>query len=92
MKYIEGIPTKNQQEFLKMITKLDKEIFPDSIILRIPDARALEEKYEKNLREAKNNFERKKIENDYKSKQMIYDNLGLKVKLPSYNNYFISKA
>jgi hypothetical protein len=76
MKYERGMPNKWQQRYVKMIQKLDRDINPSSIELRIVNSAELDLHYEVALRDAKNNFERMRLERDFQSKRLLFEKLA----------------
>ena len=75
MKFIDGTPNKDQQIYMKIIMKLDRDIEPDSISLKVPDYQVLEEEYQKQLSQASNNFERTKVMQIFERKRIVWNKL-----------------
>jgi hypothetical protein len=76
MKYERGMPNKWQQRYVKMIQKIDRDIDLSSIELRVVNSAELDLHYEDALREAKNNFERMRLERDFQSKRLLFEKLA----------------
>ncbi len=76
MKYERGMPNKWQQRYVKMIQKLDRNIDPSSIELRVASSVEFDQHYEAALREAKNNFERMRLERQFESRHLLFEKLA----------------
>jgi hypothetical protein len=75
MKYIPGIPSKEQMYYIKQVQKLDPSIDATSIVIKVPDYGVLEKEYTVELNKARNNFERTKINREFELKKVVWRNL-----------------
>lgn len=68
-------PNETQLQYVQIIQKLDPGMDPSTMAFKVLDFKSIEEEYEKALAEAKNNYEKKKIERELEQKRLLNDHI-----------------
>lgn len=69
------MPNETQLRYVQVIQKLDPGMDQSSMVVKVLDFKSIEEEYERALAEAKNNYERKKIERELEQKKLLNDHI-----------------
>ncbi|NHI91641.1 MAG: hypothetical protein EAX96_03990 [Candidatus Lokiarchaeota archaeon] len=75
MKYILGTLNKKQEKYVKNFKQISPIIDLSSMIIRIPDSIEVDNEFGEKIRESKNNFEKRKIEQEFERKRLVLENL-----------------